>query len=276
LRPERGSAARFTRFGNDALPPIAAFQGLVRATPLLPMAPERRFRGLPAVPADHPASILRRLVLLRYVPGTDAGGKLRDLESSRLFVQVGLVPARPTRVNTAQVNSEPLGQTNPDVHRWQWALEHVRAPDTPGGPGAWQLTPGRAMVGSIDSGVMVTHPELGGPPGTNLPLGNFRQHLSTRVYFDVPLQELFVRPAELGVLGSGSHSPLPPHHGTHVNTLMAAPINTTGIAGVCPRCTLQTFRAELDREFPLATVLAGRNLPRQADSSEVERLALCC
>lgn len=146
------------------------------------MAPERQFRGLPQVPSNAPAAVLRRLVLLEFRPETDAAGKLRDLESSGLFVQVGVAPARPTRLTTAQFNSEPLGQPNPDLHRWQWALAHVRAHATPEGPGAWELTPGRAMVGSIDRGVMTTHPDLGGPALVNLPLANFRQHISARLF----------------------------------------------------------------------------------------------
>jgi hypothetical protein len=222
------------------------------------MAPERRFRGLPPVPSAAPAAVLRRLVLLEFRPDTDAAGRLRDLQASGLFIEVGLVPARATRLTTAQFNSEPLGQPDPDLHRWQWALEHVRAHDTPGGPGAWQLTPGRAMVGSIDSGVMTTHPDLGGPASVDLPLGNFREHISVRLLSPNGLAPAVISPGELGVLGTPPHSEMPPHHGTHVNTLMAAPINGAGIAGVCPQCTLQTFRAEFDREFHLAAILAGR------------------
>ncbi len=39
---------------------------------------------------------------------------------------------------------------------------------------------------------------------------------------------------------------------------MAAPINGQGIAGVCPSCTLQTFRTEADLVLATGAILSGR------------------
>ena len=208
------------------------------------MAPERVRRGQTPLPADAPASFLRRQVLLSFPPEVDASQRQRLLEATGLFRRVAPVPDRSSPVRWAQVNSDPLGVSSSDPHRWQWALSATAAP---GVSGAWHLTSGRALVGSLDSGIVAGHPDV---PATAL--ANFRGHLSTRILWLGSAQLL---PGQLGTTGPDED---PPHHGTHVNTLMAAPINGQGIAGVCPACTLQTFRVTQVEAWPESWNLAGR------------------
>jgi subtilisin family serine protease len=240
LRPERGSATRFTRGGSSALPSNAAFEGIRGATPWLPMAPERIRRGVPREPVDAPEQVLRRLVLLRFPGSTNAAERRQRLIASGWFNHVesfvpGRQTARPAQSGTDPLaNDEPYGQPDPDLHRWQWALETIRAP---GDAGAWHFTLGRAQVASLDGGLQPDHPDVAAGP-----LSNFRAHQSARVRW---LSGLHLDPA-----GIGENLAVNPNwgsflnHGIHVNTVMAAPRNRAGIAGVCPECTLQTFKVE--------------------------------
>jgi hypothetical protein len=214
--------------------------------PLLQMAPERVRRGETPLPADAPASILRRQVLLSFPPGLNSAERLRQLEATALFRRVALVPLQPIPIPWALANSEPFGTPSADPHRSQWALNAIAVP---GPSGAWHLTTGRAMLGSLETGIIPGHLDV---PTTAL--ANFRAHSSTRIRWLAGGPQLF--PAELGITDPPDESP--PHHGTHVNTLMAAPINGQGIAGVCPTCTLQTFRVEDVLVWPGAWNLAGR------------------
>jgi hypothetical protein len=217
--------------------------------PLLPMAPERVRRGQTPLPADAPASILRRQVLLSFPPEVDGSQRQRLLEATGLFQRVAQISERPTPIRWAQANTEPFGIPASDLHRWQWALPAIAAP---GPSGAWHLSPGRAMVGSLDTGIIPGHPDI---PTTAL--ANLREHISTRVIWNFdPTQGPVgpvLRPQELAF-----PLDLEVHHGTHVNTLMAAPINGQGIAGICPACTLQTFRVTNVEAWPESWNLAGR------------------
>lgn len=210
------------------------------------MAPERVRRGQTPLPTDAPASILRRQVLLSFPLGLNTAERQRQLEATVLFRRVALVPPQATPIPWAQANSEPFGSPSSDPHRWQWALAAIAVPGT---SGAWHLTTGRATVGSVESGIIPGHPDV---PTTAL--ANFRGHSSTRIRWLGSAAQLF--PGELGITDPPDEAP--PHHGTHVNTLMAAPINGQGIAGVCPTCTLQTFRAETPLVWPDSWNLAGR------------------
>ncbi len=209
------------------------------------MAPERVRRGeTPPPTTNDAAAILRRQVLLSYAPGITAAERQRQLELSGLFTRVAVIPDRPRPVRWAQANTEPFGAAVGDPHRWQWALPAIAAP---GVSGAWHLTSGRSKLASLDLGIVPGHPDV---PATGL--ANFRLHNSSRIIW---LGGPVLRPNELGITVPGD---LPPHHGTHVNTLMAAPINGQGIAGVCPSCTLQTFRTEGDLVLFEGANLSGR------------------
>jgi hypothetical protein len=104
--------------------------------PLLPMAPERVRRGQTPLPADAPASILRRQVLLSFPPEVDGSQRQRLLEATGLFQRVAQISERPTPIRWAQANTEPFGIPASDLHRWQWALPAIAAP---GPSGAWHL-----------------------------------------------------------------------------------------------------------------------------------------
>jgi subtilisin family serine protease len=229
---------------------MPAFEGLRRARPLSAIAPARVRQGQGPAATDDAEAILRRRVVLSFPPGIDASARQRQLEASGLFRQVVRLPERPTPVQWAQANTEPFGATSSDPHRWQWALQAIAAP---GDTGAWHLTTGRATVASLESGIVPNHPDV---PTTAL--ANFRQLNSTRVFWNEDLAQgplgLQIRPDQLQFAPGRP----PPHHGTHVNTLMAAPLNGSGIAGVCPNCTLQTIRSEQNFSGEPSTVLAGR------------------
>jgi subtilisin family serine protease len=252
----------------SALPSNAAFEGIRGATPWLPMAPERIRRGVPREPFDAPEQVLRRLVLLRFPGSTNAAERRQRLIASGWFNRVepfvpGRQTARPAQSGTDPLaNDEPYGQPDPDpdLHRWQWALETIRAP---GDAGAWHFTLGRAQVASLDGGLQPDHPDV-----EEGPLSNFRAHQSARIRWFMSQQLL--EPALVGQnLETNPYRGSFLNHGIHVNTLMAAPRNTRGIAGVCPECTLQTFKVEsgsngvdvggVDGDFLLfATYLAAR------------------
>jgi subtilisin family serine protease len=215
------------------------------------MAPERVRRGETSLPADAAEAVLRRQVLLGFPAGIDPTEHQRLLQATGLFRQVTRLPDRPTPVRWAQANTEPFGTPSSDPHRWQWALPAIAAPGT---GGAWHLTTGRAMLSSVDTGIVPGHADM--PLAA---LGNFRLHNSSRIIFNTdPSQGPIgpaLRPNELAIIEPNQP---PPHHGTHVNTLMAAPINGQGIAGVCPTCTLQTFRTEFDSVLATGAILSGR------------------
>lgn len=191
------------------------------------MAPERLRAGFPPLRADHPESRLRQAVFLRLREGTPVEAAVGQLRATGLFrdVQVARTPAP---IRFAQTNTEPLASEPPsgDPHRWQWALPAIRAP---GSTGAWHLTRGRSQVASLDGGIVPSHPDVMAGQ-----LSNFRLHVSGGWSGGV-LSPDFLNDT------SADFGPFV-NHGTHVNTLLAAPINNAGIAGVCPTCTLQTFR----------------------------------
>lgn len=210
------------------------------------MAPERIRAGVPREAADAPAQVLRRPVLIRYPAGISATARRQQLIDTRLFNRVDLVPSRASTIAFAQANTEPLAAFSTDPHRWQWALPAINAP---GPGGAWHYTLGRAQVASLDGGIVPTHPDVQAGP-----LSNLRAHQSVRAQL-VP-SGTALHPSQLD---TGGVNLILINHGMHVNTLMAAPINGMGIAGVCPQCTLQTFRTEgIAETLPVTTQLAAR------------------
>lgn len=243
IKPEFGSAARFARRGIIGLPAAAVFRQVEQVKPAVPMAPERLRPGVPPLSAEHPESRLRQAVVLRLRAGTAVETAVNQLQATGLFrdVRAGRAPAV---VRFAQANTEPLATEPPsgDPHRWQWALPAIRAS---GSTGAWNLTLGRSQVASLDGGIVPSHPDV-----MEGPLSNLRLHVSGG--WDVgglSSAYLFDQSTLFGPYVN---------HGTHVNTLMAAPINGAGMAGACPGCTLQTFRWTGGDVMTDSATLAGR------------------
>jgi subtilisin family serine protease len=120
-------------------------------------------------------------------------------------------------------NSEPLG-----VCQWNMAL--INATED----GSYALATGEGVtVGILDSGVDTTHPDI----APNLDLG-----LSCSFIFsDTPTAD----PSEVANGDCSIKSAVEDlyGHGTHVASLVAAPVNGIGIAGVAPEATIVALKA---------------------------------
>jgi subtilisin family serine protease len=120
-------------------------------------------------------------------------------------------------------NGEPLG-----VCQWDKAL--INASDV----GSYSLATGAGvMVGVIDSGVDFSHPDIA---------PNLDVDLSCSFIFDS------TPTAEPGEIANGDCSNKAAvqdlsGHGSHVASIIAAPINGIGIAGVAPEATLVAIKA---------------------------------
>ena len=111
-------------------------------------------------------------------------------------------------------NSEPLG-----VCQWNMAL--INATED----GSYELATGEGVtVGIIDSGVDTTHPDIA--PNLDLDLS------CSFIFSDTPTAD----PSEVANGDCSNKAAIEDlyGHGTHVASLVAAPINGIGIAGVAP------------------------------------------
>ena len=120
-------------------------------------------------------------------------------------------------------NSEPLG-----VCQWNMAL--INATED----GSYQLATGEGVtVGIIDSGVDADHPDIA--PNLDLDLS------CSFIFTDTPTAD----PSEVANGDCSNKTAIQDlaGHGTHVASLVAAPINGIGIAGVAPNATLVALKA---------------------------------
>lgn len=120
-------------------------------------------------------------------------------------------------------NSEPLG-----VCQWNMALINATEEDT------YPIATGEGVtVGIIDSGVDPTHPDIA--PNFNLDLS------CSFIFSDTPTAD----PSEVanGDCSNKAATDDLYGHGTHVASLVAAPINGIGIAGVAPNATIVSLKA---------------------------------
>jgi subtilisin family serine protease len=120
-------------------------------------------------------------------------------------------------------NGEPLGPC-------QWDMALINASED----GSYQYATGADVtVGVIDSGVDFNHPDI----APNLDIG-----LSCSfIYDDTPTAD----PAEVANGDCSIKSAVQDlnGHGSHVATIIAAPINGVGIAGVAPEATIVALKA---------------------------------
>jgi subtilisin family serine protease len=243
LRPERGGSARLAREVREVPAITSLFAGAQQVSPARLWIPERRLSRVEALRPDRPEAILRRLVMVRYPAGVDLEAQRQRLAASGLFSRVFIERAAVARPHSAP-NSEPLGPANNigvDPHRWQWSLETVRAP---GATGAWALTRGRALIASYDGGIKRNHVDV-----VSGPFSNLRAHLSVNAWLDGQQVRSWPDFVDLDPPSFWDSNPNPfpfqfLHHGQHVNSLLAAPINGFGVAGVCPTCVLQAIRVD--------------------------------
>jgi lantibiotic leader peptide-processing serine protease len=120
-------------------------------------------------------------------------------------------------------NSEPLAAC-------QWNMALINASDD----GSYSVATGEGvMVGVIDSGVDINHPDIA--PNLNLDLS------CSFIFDDTPTAD----PQEIGNGDCSNKLAVQDlsGHGTHVASTIAAPINGIGIAGVAPDATIVALKA---------------------------------
>jgi lantibiotic leader peptide-processing serine protease len=138
-------------------------------------------------------------------------GDLVDL-CSALFGSVFGVP-----------NGEPLG-----VCQWNMALINATEQES------YQIATGKGVtVGIIDSGLDMTHPDI----APNLDL----DRSCSFIYSDTPTAD----PSEIANGDCSNKAAIKDlyGHGTHVASIIAAPVNGIGVAGVAPDATLVALKA---------------------------------
>jgi lantibiotic leader peptide-processing serine protease len=126
-------------------------------------------------------------------------------------------------------NGEPLG-----VCQWNMAL--INASDD----GSYGLATGEGVkVGIIDSGVDFNHPDVAPNLDVNLSC--------SFIFDDTPT----ANPAEIANGDCSNKAAVQDlsGHGTHVSSIVAAPINGIGIAGVAPEATIVALKACTEQGF---------------------------
>jgi lantibiotic leader peptide-processing serine protease len=120
-------------------------------------------------------------------------------------------------------NGEPLGMC-------QWDMAIINASDS----GSYATATGKGVkVGMIDTGVDKTHPDIA---------PNLDEDLSCSfIYDDTPT----AHPQEIANGDCSNKAAVQDlmGHGTHTASLVAAPINDSGIAGVAPEATIISLKA---------------------------------
>lgn len=205
--------------GVDELDSVLADLGAHDITRLAPPAPATYATGALAAYAsveEHPLARTFRVRLAADADVSEAVGRLGQVDS----VQV----AEPNRYRVSQVVPDDA------LYSQQWGLPKINA------PAAWDRTTGSAsvVVGVIDSGVDLTHPEL--------------VSLLVPGYDMVDLGPNPVAPAGFRFEGDFSGRDNIPDdevgHGTHVaGTIAALSNNAAGVAGVTWQCRIMPVKA---------------------------------
>jgi lantibiotic leader peptide-processing serine protease len=158
------------------------------------------------------AVLLAALVLVRSnVLAATSTGDLANI-CSALFSSVFGVP-----------NGEPLG-----VCQWNMALINATEQES------YQIATGKGVtVGIIDSGVDLTHPDI----APNLDL----DRSCSFIYSNTPTAD----PSEVANGDCSNKAAIQDlyGHGTHVASIVAAPVNGIGVAGVAPDATIVALKA---------------------------------
>jgi subtilisin family serine protease len=134
-------------------------------------------------------------------------------------------------------NGEPLGPC-------QWDMALINASED----GSYQYATGKGVtVGIIDSGVDFTHPDI----APNLDV----DRSCSFIFNDTPTAD----PAEIAN-GYCDNKPAVQDlngHGSHVATIIAAPINDVGIAGIAPEATIVALKACTEQGYCFADSVAA-------------------
>jgi subtilisin family serine protease len=129
--------------------------------------------------------------------------------------------ANRVRSDAGSAKAEPLGPR-------QWDMAMMQATDT--GSYATELGDPRVRVGVVDTGVDSSHPDI----APNFDAADSRNFVTDNPVTDGPCPEESCTDP-VGVDNNG--------HGTHVASVIGAPINGLGIAGVAPNVRLVDVRA---------------------------------
>lgn len=126
-------------------------------------------------------------------------------------------------------NSEPFGAC-------QWNMALINASDS----GSYDKATGAGVkVGVIDSGVDFNHPDV----APNLDVGRS----CSFIFDDTPT----ANPAEIANGDCSNKAAVQDlsGHGTHVSSIIAAPVNGVGVAGVAPEATIVGLKACTEQGF---------------------------
>jgi subtilisin family serine protease len=134
-----------------------------------------------------------------------------------------------------KVRADAPGQVKPEpLANRQWDMAMMEA--TPAGSYSTELGDRRVKVGVIDTGVDATHPDI----AANFDAADSRNFVTDNPVTDGPCAQPSCKDP-VGVDNNG--------HGTHIASVIAAPLNGIGIGGVAPNVTLVDVRAGQNSGF---------------------------
>jgi subtilisin family serine protease len=178
-------------------------------------------RAIGHVPDERPAR-----EAIEHLSPVERAAALRRVES-------GQSGQRPDRLHPAARADNTSPRPDPLASR-QWDMAMIQA--TPTGSYATDLGDRRVRVGVIDTGVDASHPDIA---------PNFDAVASRNFVTDYPTTDgACPEPSCQDPVGVDNNG-----HGTHVASVIAAPINGIGISGVAPNVTLVDVRAGQNSGF---------------------------
>ena len=204
---------------------------------------------------DLPRARLEQTIIVRYPAVADLDEALTALLADP-YVRHANIPA-PLELSTL-----PGGSTSKQGSGKQAAIPKGTATqywiNAMNFSGAWLRAGGWSMVGVLDNGLDVDHPDMRATNSSNaLTGGNFLPHLSADIgrlgifanSVDYNVDEMEPLPVTSPVQaacdpgGTGFISSIYAGHGTHVHGLIAAShANSDGVVGTCKNCGLASIR----------------------------------
>jgi len=172
---------------------------------------------------DSPRGRLDRYVVMRY----PSNANLDSIRQALLADPNVVAVEENLRVQLAATPTDPLfppanASTPPNQYQWGSYTLNLQP--------AWDYTRGHAYVGTVDTGIDATHPDL----------GNFRPHLS----FDYGYDDTNVDEGQPQQFNGALTTPTSAGHGTHVAGIIGATANNgIGVAGACWDCSLMIAKA---------------------------------
>ena len=173
---------------------------------------------------DSPRGRLERYVVMRYPSNANLNSIRQALLADPNVVAVQENEAVQLAVTPSDPMFSPANQSTPP-NQYQWGSFTLNLPT------AWDYTTGHAYVGTVDTGIDTTHPDL---------VANFRPHLS----FDFGYNDTNVDEGQPQLFNGSTTAPNHAGHGTHVAGIIGATANNgIGVAGGCWNCSLLVAKA---------------------------------